>query len=223
MFYLPFQSGDHFESPCPIPFHKPSSPSPTGQKTWIILTTIKSETLQTPHDRFFSLSMQKIVSSFSLLCIQFMFTYLSQIFKPTMCWVSQRYKMLQRNSDESFWPIQYLIEPLWKVTLHSNQFFFFFFKVSLFPLWKDFQEQNGSTFGLKSEFITVTVCRVQILPGSSYADVCGHRNYLGLKHRNLLPSHSSFPSPSPSLSLPLPVFPSMGVRMCVSVCCPKNQ
>ena len=127
MFYLPFQSGDHFESPCPIPFHKPSSPSPTGQKTWIILTTIKSETLQTPHDRFFSLSMQKIVSSFSLLCIQFMFTYLSQIFKPTMCWVSQRYKMLQRNSDESFWPIQYLIEPLWKVTLHSNQFFFFFF------------------------------------------------------------------------------------------------
>ena len=112
MFYLPFQSGDHFESPCPIPFHKPSSPSPTGQKTWIILTTIKSETLHTPHDRFFSLSMQKIVSSFSLLCFQFMFTYLSQIFKPTMCWVSQRYKMLQRNSHESFWPIQYLIEPL---------------------------------------------------------------------------------------------------------------
>ena len=76
MVYLPFQSEDHFESACPIPFHKPTSPSPIGDKTLIILISIKSETLQTPHDPFFSLSMQKIVSSFSILCIQFIFTYL---------------------------------------------------------------------------------------------------------------------------------------------------
>lgn len=68
---------DHLESPCPIPFHNPTSPSPIEEKTWSILKSIKPQTLQIHIILFFPLLIQTTVSSFRILCIHyFMFTYL---------------------------------------------------------------------------------------------------------------------------------------------------